>query len=215
LLFEQIKGAGADSVIILHPHAPKEGLQIARRIGLNYVAVFPQTFTVCSNNWAYAPEKVFAASSAITMLCEGEGEGAVVEVCTLLRSGQDYSKVKNLSIKKDGKIIQNKPGKNFDLDELEHVHWDLLDKKIMRKPETFEFPIHTSRGCPHRCTFCVNVVTQNFWRSRSPEKVVQDLEGIRNLGVNEIRFSSIGIKRPLLYIKWCSLSNYYIKKKMV
>jgi len=124
----------------------------------------------------------------IDVSCEGEGEYPILELVKHFEKGGDLKNIDGISYKKNGEIIQNKPGKNFDLDELNHVYWELLDKKIMRKPETFEFPIHTSRGCPHRCTFCVNVVTQNFWRSRNPEKVVQDLEGIRDLGVSEIRF---------------------------
>ena len=50
---------GADSVIILHPHAPREGLEIAARNLLNIVMVFPQTFTLNSNGWIYSIDDFF------------------------------------------------------------------------------------------------------------------------------------------------------------
>jgi len=46
---EDIRGrdnSGADSVIFLHPHAPREGIVKSSSLGMNYVMAFPQTFTI-------------------------------------------------------------------------------------------------------------------------------------------------------------------------
>lgn len=61
LLLEYIRGrkGGADSMIVLHPHAPKEGLEVSGNIGLNYVMIYPSTFTLSSNGWIYNVDKFF------------------------------------------------------------------------------------------------------------------------------------------------------------
>ena len=58
-----LSGRGADSVIILHPHAPKEGLEISRIFNLNYVMIYPQTYTLSSNGWIYSIDDLFKGFS--------------------------------------------------------------------------------------------------------------------------------------------------------
>jgi len=41
-------------------------------------------------------------------------------------------------------------------------------------------PSLTSRGCPHRCAFCINAILKNSWRPRTPDQVLEDLEIIKN-----------------------------------
>jgi len=40
-------------------------------------------------------------------------------------------------------------------------------------------PSLTSRGCPHRCTFCINAILKNSWRPRTAEQVLEDLKIIK------------------------------------
>ena len=50
-------------------------------------------------------------------------------------------------------------------------------------------PYQASRGCPGRCKFCINVVTQNsHWRNKSAEKVVLEIEAItKRYNLNHIK----------------------------
>jgi phosphoribosylpyrophosphate synthetase len=57
---EHIAETGADSVIVLHPHAPKEGLETTDRNSLNYIMVYPPTYTLSSNGWIYSIEQLFS-----------------------------------------------------------------------------------------------------------------------------------------------------------
>jgi len=41
-------------------------------------------------------------------------------------------------------------------------------------------PSLTSRGCPHRCSFCVNAILKNSWRPRPAEQVLEDLRIIKS-----------------------------------
>ena len=63
------------------------------------------------------------------------------------------------------------------MSEIPLPNWDLVPTEILERLELV--PTHTSRGCPHRCAFCINAITQNRWRMREPEKVLEDIEIIQ------------------------------------
>ena len=56
----------------------------------------------------FAPD-ICIENKLIDMVCVGEGENALIDLCNNIASGKDYSDVTNLWIKKDGKVIK----KNF------------------------------------------------------------------------------------------------------
>ena len=66
IFLNNIHSLGADSAIVLHPHAPREGLEIARNLKLNYCMIYPQTFTISSNGWIYSLEDVFEGLDVFT-----------------------------------------------------------------------------------------------------------------------------------------------------
>ena len=45
----------------------------------------------------------------------------------------------------------------------------------------------TSRGCPHRCTFCTRVNNGVRHRARSPGSVVREMEELKEMGFNEVQ----------------------------
>lgn len=78
------------------------------------------------------------------------------------------------------KIIRNKDFVN--LDKLPLIDYSLIDIEkylyqwVSNKKRRW-LPYQTSRGCPHRCAFCINPVTGNtIYRTRSVKKVLDDLE---------------------------------------
>jgi len=92
----------------------------------------------------------------IDALCIGEGEDAIVEFANAIEQKKDYSKIKNLWVKKNGKIIKN-PIRPFR--ELNSKEFD--DRDIYRNYDSyfndlgFE-QIMVGRGCPYRCSYCFN-----------------------------------------------------------
>jgi radical SAM superfamily enzyme YgiQ (UPF0313 family) len=90
----------------------------------------------------------------------------------------------------DGTIVLN-PDRPFipDLDDLPVPRHELLplDKQRMpmiKGPFTF---IVTSRGCPAGCKYCIKHVSyQNSVRLRSPERIVEELEYLAQLGIHNI-----------------------------
>jgi len=107
----------------------------------------------------FAPEIVIR-EQGVHMVCVGEGEQPLLELCDRMRRGEDTADIANLWIKRDGKIIRNPVRPPIDLSTLPDQDWEVYDKRRFWKPMggrisvtgTFEM----NRGCPYTCTFCIN-----------------------------------------------------------
>jgi len=123
------------------------------------------------------PEYVLG-EQCFDMLCMGEGEYAMLELADKMEQGKDFSKIKNLWIKRGDKINRN-PERPLiqNLDML-----PFADKDMFYKKGAFykSFQISSSRGCPYRCTYCVNNFYFNkygkgFLRRRGVEGLINEL----------------------------------------
>lgn len=152
----------------------------------------------------FAPERVIAEPD-IDIICVGEGEGPIVDLCDLLMKGEDYSRVPNLWVKRaSGMITRNPVRPVLDLDELPLPDFSLFDHHRMLTPQRGHLlqwgPVETHRGCPYRCAFCNSPAQQNlyrdaragsFFRLRGIEGVRRDLVHLRdNYDVNYISFTA-------------------------
>ncbi len=68
-----------------------------------------------------------------------------------------------------------------DLDQLPDPAWDLVDmaayQKIwLDKHGYFSLNLATTRGCPYKCNWCAKPIYGNRYNSRSPERVVAEIE---------------------------------------
>lgn len=124
----------------------------------------------------------------VDMVCAGEGEDALVELANNIGDNKDYSKIKNLWVKKNGKIIKNglRPLKN--LDELPFQDWDIYEKKRFYKPMGGEIKITGSfemdRGCPYSCTFCCNeslnkLYSNKYHRKKSIKRLIDEIKFLK------------------------------------
>lgn len=92
---------------------------------------------------------------------------------------------------RDGNEIVINPDRPFipDLDDLPIPRHELLPLQKQRMPMIkgpFTF-IVTSRGCPAGCKYCIKHVTyQNSVRLRSPEKILEELQYLAELGIHNI-----------------------------
>jgi len=102
----------------------------------------------------------------------------------------DFAGILGLAWRKDEEIIIN-PDRPFipSLDDLPIPRHELLplDKQVMpmiKGPFTF---IVTSRGCPAGCKYCIKHVSYQYSvRLRSPQKIVEELEYLAQLGIHNI-----------------------------
>lgn len=92
----------------------------------------------------------------IDVLCIGEGDDAIVELADAVAKGKDYSKIKNLWVKKGKKVIKNPPRPFKEVNEKVFE-----DRDIYRDYDSYfrdiEFEqVMVGRGCPYRCSYCFN-----------------------------------------------------------
>jgi anaerobic magnesium-protoporphyrin IX monomethyl ester cyclase len=108
-----------------------------------------------------APDDVLAAES-VDMICVGEGEGALLDVCAALAAGRGVGDVPNIWSREAGRVRRNPPRPLVaDLDALPHPRWDLFEFSA-------ESPAHLmlSRGCPFGCHFCVHLTLQRLYAGK-------------------------------------------------
>ncbi|PIR89774.1 hypothetical protein COS93_00460 [bacterium (Candidatus Gribaldobacteria) CG07_land_8_20_14_0_80_33_18] len=129
------------------------------------------------------PEEVIKDES-IDMICRGEGDLAMVELCQKMESGQPIENVKNIWLKKGERIFRNELRALItNLDELPFPDREIYDYPLLNLEKrgigTFMF----SRGCPYQCTFCCESTlrklysnSQYYHRTRSPRTVIAEIK---------------------------------------
>ena len=161
------------------------------------------------------------------IVCVGEAEGAIIDLAKAIEKKKDYSKIKNLWVKKNGKIIKN-PVRPLidDLDSLPPVDYDIQDHYILDKNHLIKFResdlggqvfFLTGRGCPYGCAYCSNDLLNKLYvgkrkkivRWHSPEYIIDciiDLKKrFKSLSYFDIRDDTFSL-RPVKDIeKFCKL----------
>jgi anaerobic magnesium-protoporphyrin IX monomethyl ester cyclase len=128
-----------------------------------------------------SPEEVIA-EECIDMICIGEGEDALSELCNAMERGADYGGIRNLWVKSSqGNVVRNTIRPFVNLDDLPCPDWSLFDARHLFRPflgEIYRGGFYiSSRGCPAACTYCVNLALRNkfkkcgrYFRYQSPEE---------------------------------------------
>lgn len=119
----------------------------------------------------------------IDIICRGEGEYAFLELANALREGKNITKIKNIWVKKDGKIYKNELRPlNQNLDNLPFPDRSLYYGKYSFLKTNPRKTFITTRGCPFGCSFCHNPSLKKLYhrkgkyvRRRSPEKVIKEI----------------------------------------
>lgn len=135
---------------------------------------------------SFFPDIIYNAP--IDVLCVGEGDDAIVELANAVDKGEDYSNIKNLWVKKNGKLIKNpiRPFKDVDEKMFE-------DRDIYRDYDPYfndiEFEqVMVGRGCPYSCSYCFNhqyrqlyaPVSRKYCDLRDVDKVIEECLILKN-----------------------------------
>ena len=95
--------------------------------------------------------------SDVDIICRGEGEKALTELCHRLDEKKDYYDIPNLWVKQDGKIQKNHMAIwSMNLDDFPFDDRDLYrnyDSYFKIIPFT---QVLAGRGCPYPCSYCFN-----------------------------------------------------------
>lgn len=154
------------------------------------------------------------------IICIGEGEETILQLSEKLREQKSFLDVPNIWIKKEGKIIKNPPSELVtDLDKYPFPDYEIaghyiydknlnifrkmsnadLDEYVFyNKSVTYgnfkEYHTMTTRGCPHRCTYCSNNILRRrykgrYVRRRSISNVIDELKWVKSkFGIDSIHF---------------------------
>jgi radical SAM superfamily enzyme YgiQ (UPF0313 family) len=153
---------------------------------------------------AALPERTMREES-IDFVCDREGPITIVKTIQAITTGNsDFGKVPSLWWRQDGMIIPPKENEPLvsDLDrEMPGIAWDLLPMERYRAHNWHCFAhigqrqpyasLHTSLGCPYRCSFCcINApFGKPSYRMWKPETVVAEIDLlVERYGVKNIKF---------------------------
>ena len=106
----------------------------------------------------FAPELVIR-HHLVDMVCVGEGEVTLIDLCDRIKKGDSWNDVTNLWVKqKDGSITKNPIAKSFEINDTPIIDIDLFEEQRLYRPMAGKWykmmPVETIRGCPYKCTFC-------------------------------------------------------------
>jgi anaerobic magnesium-protoporphyrin IX monomethyl ester cyclase len=123
------------------------------------------------------PEQT-AKNELVDIVVRGEGDQTISNLANNLASGKSLEKVKGLSFKNNGNIENTAEADLIDLDTIPvELPYDLLDLDKYPALKAGRIHIQTSRGCPHRCGFCYNILYNNkSWRGKTPKRVLDEIE---------------------------------------
>lgn len=133
-------------------------------------------------------------------LATGEAEDSLLDLIETIASGNDATKVEGFWARR-GETIYRNPMRPLiqDLDRLPFPDYERGEKFLIEfdhvsSLEKLWYINMTQRGCPYRCTFCVNSALpslspgQKYVRRRSPLKVIEELVRIKVQYPGELDF---------------------------
>lgn len=127
----------------------------------------------------------------------GEGEETFIELLDHLREGTNPGSIPGLAYRRDGELFYGGDRPYItEYDSIPIPAWDLIDiskYSKMTNPNGYlaRSPfavINSSRGCPYGCIYCHNTLGKRF-RAASPNRVLEEIEYLSELGVREIHFA--------------------------
>jgi anaerobic magnesium-protoporphyrin IX monomethyl ester cyclase len=138
----------------------------------------------------FCAAETLAACPALDVVAIGEGEETVVDLGRAVRAGTGLAGVRGIVFREGGGVrVTARRRRIRDLDRLPLPARHLLP---LGRYRALGMPISmiTSRGCPHRCIFCVGRrMVGARMRLRTPVRVVDELEAIAALGFHQVNIA--------------------------
>lgn len=138
-----------------------------------------------------AEEKSF--NELFDVRLRGEAEEEVVSIIKKLNEATGIDKIKDYYNQKEFKTeaiklhnLDRLPFPVYDLDSLKRYYF-VYPLKVKRR--LIWGHVLTSRGCPHNCIFCSQIMRETHgkrFRGRSAENIVDEIENLLKLGANII-----------------------------
>jgi anaerobic magnesium-protoporphyrin IX monomethyl ester cyclase len=139
------------------------------------------------------------ADDSVDYVIRGEGELTLLDLTKHMLGEKKLLDINGLVYEHKGEIKVNHDRPYLNLNSLSPPNWDLLKmesyfKDYVCKQRSInygrELPIHSGRGCPYRCTFCINsVLTKRKWRPLSADNIVNEILLLKDkYSLNHVNF---------------------------
>jgi len=158
---------------------------VAVKDALSIKKILPNIITLMGGpHPTFVPEII--EEDGLDIICRGEGEEALVELCDRIDQGKPYNDVLNLWVKSNGNIFKNELRPLIEnLDALPFPDREYYNSyKILKKMPTRT--ISTGRGCVFNCTFCYVGALKSmykgkgkFVRRRSVNHVIEEIKQLK------------------------------------
>jgi radical SAM superfamily enzyme YgiQ (UPF0313 family) len=134
---------------------------------------------------------------AIDMICVGEGEVPLTELCQRMEAEGDITQIGNLWVKRNGEIYANAPRPLLrELDQLPFPDRDVFAFSDLFNESQGMATMTASRGCPFDCAYCSNHAVRevlgryHYVRFRSVDSVIAEAKHIlaHHPGINAFHF---------------------------
>lgn len=130
-----------------------------------------------------APESSIS-EEGIDIICIGEGEGALIDLCNKMERGEDITSIPNLWVKRDGEVFKNPPRPLIEnLDSLPFQDRSIFDYENLNESKNGVARVMVSRGCPYDCTYCCNSQIREVYENKgkyvrfnSVDRVLAEME---------------------------------------
>ena len=151
----------------------------------------PEIPTIVGGSTPSIAASVVIENPYIDYLIQGEAEGPMSEFCSLMEKNEDVTKTASLWHKKNGDVHHNELAPLTNLDELPVMDWSWWDDAHLIKAYEGKLyrsgRIEMSRGCPQKCTYCINETWRNTFfetgskliRKKSVRKVIDEAKFLK------------------------------------
>ncbi|MBX9634677.1 MAG: radical SAM protein [Magnetospirillum sp.] len=127
----------------------------------------------------------------VNMVCVGEGENALIDLCDRLERGKDWDDVTNLWVRlRDGTIKRNSISRPVDINSNPIIDVSIFEESRLYRPMAGKvykmLPVETIRGCPFTCRFCNSPTQTTLYRGATDSKFLRKKR--TDLVQKELRF---------------------------
>lgn len=135
--------------------------------------------------------KYFLEDENVDIICYGEGEQALIELMQKIENNEKISDIQNLIIKKNNEVQSDNTRKFYNLENYCFPDWEIFDVRHLMKPFMGKMwkigNFGTSRGCSHKCSYCINHLYQKkfknagkYYREKPLDLVIQEILNMKN-----------------------------------
>ncbi len=147
----------------------------------------------------FAPELVLSFDE-IDIVCKGEGELALSELCKRIVLNQDFADIPNIWTMKGSDVVRNEL-QMIDMDNNPLIDMSLFEEARFYRPMGGKvyrmFPVETHRGCPYKCAFCNSPSQMKMYKDEASTKFLRrkNFDNMRS----ELLFYKNEMKAEYLY----------------